>query len=282
MFRDHSYCSLEAPDERAFAQEAPRAFLARFSHGAILDEVQRVPDLLSYLQGVIDADPVPGRWILNGSQNFALLESVSQSLAGRTAMHQLLPLSWDEVARFARYPASLEEALFSGGFPVSSMTNSTPGTGSSRTWRRTLSGMCAGSATSGIKHRKRLVKMPKMHFYDTGLACCLLGINEPGQLRSHPLRGARFETWVVSEVLKCRTHRGERAGLSYYRDRNGAEIDLLVEEAQRVTLVEAKSAATPKASLRGASRAQPFPRSSILRLGRSAGRATDPGGFADR
>ena len=92
--------------------------------------------------------------------------------------------------------------------------------------------------------RKRLVKMPKLHFYDTGLACWLLGIREPAQLRTHPLRGALFETWVVSEVLKHRTHRGERGGLSFYRDRNGTEIDLVVEHPNRLLLIEAKSGAT--------------------------------------
>lgn len=96
VFPKHPYRSLEAPDERAFAQEDPKGFLAQFPRGAVLDEVQRVPDLLSYLQGIIDADPVPGRWILSGSQNLSLIESVSQSLAGRTAVHHLLPLSWDE------------------------------------------------------------------------------------------------------------------------------------------------------------------------------------------
>lgn len=93
VFQDHPYRTLEAPDERVFAQEDPRGFLAQFPDGAVLDEVQRVPDLLSYLQGIIDADPAAGRWILSGSQNLALLDSVSQSLAGRTAMHQLLLLS---------------------------------------------------------------------------------------------------------------------------------------------------------------------------------------------
>ena len=102
VFPDHPYSSLELPDDRAFAQDDPRAFLAQFPRGAVLDEVQRVPDLLSYLQGIIDADPTPGRWILSGSRNFALLESVTQSLAGRTAMHQLRPLSWDEISSSVR------------------------------------------------------------------------------------------------------------------------------------------------------------------------------------
>ena len=78
VFQQHAYVTLEAPDERAFAIEDPRGFLARYPQGVIIDEVQRLPDLLSYLQGVIDNDPAPGRWILTGSQNLSLLATVSQ------------------------------------------------------------------------------------------------------------------------------------------------------------------------------------------------------------
>jgi predicted AAA+ superfamily ATPase len=91
--------------------------------------------------------------------------------------------------------------------------------------------------------------MPKLHFYDSGLACWLLGIRSPEQLRSHPLRGAIFETWVVSEIYKHRMNRGEPGGLSYYRDRDAAEADLVVEHPGGLTLVEAKSAETVSASL---------------------------------
>ena len=305
MFPEHSYRSLEAPDERAFAKEDPRGFLAQFPRGAVLDEVQRVPDLLSYLQGIIDADPVPGRWILSGSQNLALLESVSQSLAGRTAMHQLLPLSWDETRRFPECPEGLEEALFTGGYPRILDRSLNPSdwlrsyvatyierdvraigrVGDLTTFQRFVE-FCAGRSAQLLNYssladdcgisqptakawfsileasfiafhlpafntnlRKRLVKMPKLYFYDTGLACWLLGIREPDQLRSHPLRGALFETWVVSEVLKHRTHRGRSGGLSFYRDSHGTELDLLVDEPDSLTLIEAKSAATPTSSL---------------------------------
>ena len=117
FFPEHPYRTLEAPDDRAFAAEDPRAFLARFPAGAVIDEVQRLPGLLSYLQGIIDADPAPGRWILTGSQNLALLESVSQSLAGRTELLYLLPLTRDEILRFDRHPESMEEAMFTGGYP---------------------------------------------------------------------------------------------------------------------------------------------------------------------
>ncbi|MCY3837357.1 MAG: ATP-binding protein [Gammaproteobacteria bacterium] len=302
---DHPYRSLEAPDDRAFAIEDPRAFLAQFPDGAVIDEVQRVPDLLSYLQGAIDDDPAPGRWVLSGSQNLALIASVSQSLAGRTALHQLLPLSWNEVGRFPNPPATLEEALLSGGYPrifdqkldPSDWLRSYVGTYIERDVRaisnvddlgafQRFLALCAGrtgqllnyssladdcgitqpSAKSWFsileasfvafhlpvfsgKIRKRLIKMPKLYFYDSGLACWLLGIREPEQLVSHPLRGALFETWVVSEVLKHRTHRGETRGLSYYRERGGGELDLVVDDPNGVTLIEAKSAKTPSSSL---------------------------------
>ena len=305
MFPRHQYVTLEAPDERAFATDDPRAFLSRFPKGAILDEVQRTPDLLSYLQGIIDDDPTPGRWILSGSQNLALLDSVSQSLAGRTEVHHLLPLTFGEITRFGRHPAGLEETLFAGGYPrifdrgldpadwlrsyvatylerdVRTISN----VGDLVVFQRFVE-LCAGrtaqllnystlAADCGISQpsakawlsvleasfvvfrlpafhanlRKRLVRMPKLYFHDTGLVCWLLGIRQPEQLRTHPLRGPIFETWVVSEALKHRTNRGRTGGLWFYRDRNGAEVDLVVDEPGGLTLLEAKSSTTASSSL---------------------------------
>ena len=299
------YVNLEAPDVRGFALEDPRAFLARFPKGAVIDEVQRAPDLPSYLQGIIDADPKPGRWILTGSQNLALLESVSQSLAGRSAVLHLLPLARSEVLRFKRHPKSLDETLIAGGYPrifdqkldpsdwlgsyvatyIERDVRTISNVGDLVTFQRFVE-LCAGrtaqllnysslAADCGISQpsakawlsiletsfiafrlptfrsnlRKRLVKMPKLHFYDSGLACWLLGIRTPDQLRSHPLRGAIFESWVVSEIAKHRVNRGESGGLSFYRDRDAAEADLVIEHPERLTLVEAKSAQTASASL---------------------------------
>ncbi len=305
LFPQHAYATLEAPDVRAFATEDPLSFLAQFPHGAILDEVQRAPALPSYLQGLIDADPSPGRWILTGSHNLALHQSVSQSLAGRTAVHTLLPLGRSEIVRFPRHPENLEEALFAGSYPrifdigldPSDWLRSYVATYVERDVRMisnigdlavfqnfvalaagrtaqflnysSLSGDCGISqptakAWLGILEtsylafrlpafpsnaRKRLKKMPKLHFYDTGLVCWLLGIRTPEQLRTHPLRGAIFESWVVSEIVKHRTSRGGADGLSCYRDRNDAEADLVVERSSGVTLVEAKSARTPSSSM---------------------------------
>jgi len=299
------YVSLEAPDVRGFALEDPRAFLAQFPKGAVIDEVQRAPDLPSYLQGIIDADPKPGRWILTGSQNLALIESVSQSLAGRSAVLNLLPLARSEVLRFKQHPKSLDETLIAGGYPrifdqkldpsdwlssyaatyIERDVRTISNVGDLVTFQRFVE-LCAGrtaqllnysslAADCGISQpsakawlsiletsfiafrlptfrsnlRKRLVKMPKLHLYDSGLVCWLLGIRTPEQLRSHPLRGAIFESWVVSEIAKHRVNRGEAGGLSFYRDRDAAEADLVIEHPDRLTLVEAKSAQTASPSL---------------------------------
>jgi len=107
VFQAYEYVSLENPDERAFALEDPRGFLNRFEKPLILDEVQRAPELPSYLQGRVDEDDRPGRYVLTGSQNFLLLERVSQSLAGRTALFHLLPFSRSELA--GRRPMPLED-----------------------------------------------------------------------------------------------------------------------------------------------------------------------------
>jgi len=300
VFPDHPWANLESPDVRSFATEDPRAFLAQFREGAIIDEVQRCPQLLSYLQGIIDDNRKPGRWILTGSQNLLLLESVSQSLAGRTAVMQLLPLVRGEVCRFKQHPKTLEAAIFHGSYPavfdrkvdpkdwyaayvatyVERDVRSLSNVGDLTTFQRFL-GICAGrtgqmlnmsslASDCGITQptvkawlsvleacfivfrlpafsgniSKRLVKMPKLHFLDSGLVCWLLGIRSADELRTHPLRGPIFESWVVSEILKHRMNRGEQGHLFYYRDRHGLETDLIVEHGKSLTIVEAKAGQT--------------------------------------
>ncbi len=307
LFPQHPYETLEAPDVRAFALEDPRSFLAQFPEGAILDEVHRAPELLSYLQGSIDAETTPGRWILTSSQNLSLLESVSQSLAGRTAVHRLLPLTRGETIRFPRCPETLDESLLAGSYPrifdsdldpvdwlrsfvatyIERDVRMVSNVGDLTAFQRFVV-LCAGrtaqllnySALAGdcgitqptakawlgileasflvfrlpaihMNLRKRIVKVPKLHFYDTGLVCWLLGIRTPEQLRIHPLRGSIFETWVVSEFVKRQANRGETNGLAFYRDQNGAEADLVVRRLSEIMLVEAKSAATASSGLIG-------------------------------
>ncbi len=326
LFPQHQYATLESRDVRAFATEDPRGFLNQFPEGAILDEIQQVPDLLSYLQGIIDSDPAPGRWILTGSQNLALLESVSQSLVGRTVVYNLLPLSRNEITRFERHPETLYETLLTGSYPaifdrgheVSDWLSTyidlyidrdvrTISNVSNLATFHLFATLCASrtaqllnySSLAGdcdITHptarawfnileasffafrlqpfhsnlRKTLVKMPKLHFYDTGLVCRLLGIFTEQHLHTHPLRGSIFETWMVSEVAKHWANHGQAGRMSFFRDRNGAEADLVVENPNGTKIVEAKSSVTGSSSLIDGSKrvrrliAQSTPRCSIV------------------
>lgn len=294
------YQNLESPDLRAFAVDDPRGFLAQFPEGAIIDEAQRAPDLLSYLQAIVDDDPTPGRWVLTGSQNFGMMEKVTQSLAGRAGVLRLLPMPRSEIVRFPSYPQSLDQSLFAGGYPRIFDRNLDPSewlaayvaTYVERDVRavaqiRDLSvfqrflQLCAGrtaqllsitalAADAGISQptakawlsileassitfrlqpwhtnlTKRVTRTPKLHFIDTGLVCWLLGIRSADQLRLHPLRGAIFESFIASEILKHRVNRGESAGLFFYRDSSHLEADLLIDHGTSRTIIEVKAGQT--------------------------------------
>ncbi len=117
VFSDYPYVSLEAEDIRQAAVTDPRGFLEEYNQGAVIDEVQRAPELLSYVQGLVDEDPAPGRFILTGCQHFGLNEALSQSLAGRVGLLNLLPVAFDELARFKNHPTKLLEVLWAGAYP---------------------------------------------------------------------------------------------------------------------------------------------------------------------
>ena len=120
-FPDKPYVTLEDPDMRRFAMEDPRSFLASYQQGAVIDEIQRAPELPSYLQSMVDAQPTAGRFILTGSQQFELMTQVSQSLAGRTALLRLLPLTLAERALMrpiqTQDPLALPTCLLTGFYP---------------------------------------------------------------------------------------------------------------------------------------------------------------------
>lgn len=299
-FPEHAYVSLEPLDTRDFANADPRGFLARHTGPVVLDEVQRAPGLFSYLQEVVDEDPAPGRFILTGSQHFGLTEAISQSLAGRVALLNLLPLSLEELRRFDGAPTDLWTTVWTGGYPrihdrnlpAESWLTDYTATYVQRDVRQVLNvsdlaaftaflRLAAGRTAqernlsglggdAGVSHntarawlsvleasfvlfpvpawlrnqRKRVLKASKMHFVDTGLACHLLGIRSPEQLEVHPLRGALFESWVASEVLKSKVHRGRPADLFHLREARGIEVDLIVESGARLIGAEVKSGAT--------------------------------------
>lgn len=299
-FGSHPYVSLENPAQRQFAQEDPAGFLAKYAEGAIIDEAQRCPELFAWLQEVVDEARRPGHFILTGSQQFGLMTGITQSLAGRVALLNLLPFTADELKSGGWLPITLDEMLFTGSYPPIYDRRLKPGiwyanyvqTYIERDVRQLLNvrdlgqfqrflRLCAGRTgqllnlsalgeevgvshntirewvsvleASYIIHRlppfhrnfnKRLVKTPKLYFYDSGLAAWLLGIENPEQLNTHPLRGALFETWVVAELLKQRFNTAHPSNLSFWRDRSGHEVDLLLEQGGLVTAVEIKSGAT--------------------------------------
>jgi predicted AAA+ superfamily ATPase len=300
VFPNKQYVSLEPLDARDYAVRDPRGFLRDHQSGAVLDEIQRAPDLLSYLQQEVDERPEPGRFILTGSQHFAMTEAISQTLAGRIAVLNLLPPSYDELTRFGELPNDLWSLVWAGAYPriydrgldpqrwladyvttyvqrdvrqvlnvadleafttflklmagrtanevnLSSLCGDAGVTHPTlRAWLSVLetSFLCVRLPAWFRSHRKQAIKSPKVHFLDTGLACYLLGITEPRQLVSHPLRGALFESWVVSEVLKWRLHRGLPQRMFHVRHAKGLEVDLVIEEGTRLTATEVKSAAT--------------------------------------
>jgi predicted AAA+ superfamily ATPase len=300
IFPDKPYASLEEPDVRLAAQDDPRSFLERFPDGAVLDEVQRCPDILSYLQSVVDADGRMGLYILTGSQQFGLMSGITQSLAGRTAFVELLPFSLGELSQAGKQPQNIDQMLHTGGYPPLYDRDVTV-----RAWfgayvtaylerdvRQVLKvqeletfqrfvRLCAGrtgqllnfsslATECGITHNtakawisvleasyivfqlrphhvnfnKRLVKASKLYFYDVGLVTWLLGIQTPEQMETHPLRGSIFETFIVAELMKSFLNRGERPSFYFWRDSNGVEVDVLIEQGGQIMPIEIKSGKT--------------------------------------
>ncbi len=300
VFKNKPYTSLEEPDLREAANNDPRSFLARFPDGAVLDEVQRCPKILSYLQTLVDADRRMGLYILTGSQQFGLMSGVTQSLAGRTSFMELLPFAVSELAQAGILPADIDNMLLTGCYPPIYDRKLEPAAWLSayvtayverdvrqmlkihelETFQRFVR-LCAGrtgqllnlsslATECGITHNtakawisvmeasylifllrphsanfnKRLVKMPKLYFYDTGLAAWLLGIRTKEQMVTHPLRGNLFETFIIAELIKTKLNKGEKPSFYFWRDSNGNEVDLIIEQNTKLMPIEIKSGRT--------------------------------------
>ena len=298
IFADKPYVSLEDTDMRDFATDDPRGFLEEYDKGAIIDEVQHCPDLFSYIQTKTDHDKIPAQYILTGSQNFLLMESISQSLAGRTAVINLLPFSYNEIKDHGD-EADPFTLIYKGFYPKLYVSDLSP-----TVWYRnyiqtyierdirqiqnvhdtktfqTFLRICAGRAGQlinlsaigtecGISYNtvkawlsilessfiiytlqphhknfnKRLVKQQKLYFYDTGLACALLGIESADQVQTHYAKGALFENMIVMELMKNRLNKGKESGLYFWRDNHGHELDILIEDID-LTPIEVKAGKT--------------------------------------
>lgn len=289
VFPDYGYVSLEDLDRRAAAQADPRGFLASFATGAgiIIDEIQVVPELLSYLQGIVDQNDRPGFFILTGSQNFLLHAKISQTLAGRIALLTLLPLAVQELQQVKLLPTDLYQTLLQGFYPrlyaqqidLPTWYHNYISTYIERDVRQVLQisnvlafqrfmKLCAARVGNIVNYanlaadadisqhtakawlaileasyivkllpsyhgnfNKRVIKTPKLFFYDTALVCALLGIKTAADLELHPFKGGIFETFVVSEMFKYHYNHNQVPQLYFWRDTSGHEVDLIVERA---------------------------------------------------
>ncbi len=320
VFPEHVYVSLEDPNEYDAAVYDPKGYLRRFSGGVILDEVQRTPLLLSCIQGIVDNNLGMGRFVLTGSQQFHLMNKVTQTLAGRTALVNLYPFSLDELLErtpFDPWQAfadivphspppvfTLEEIMLKGLYPplhdrggdpqdwygayyrtyIERDLRSLINIGNLNAFQRFVR-LCAGRSgqllnlsslaqDAGISHTtarswisaleaafivhllpphfanfsKRIVKTPKLYFFDSGLLCYLLRIRTQIDLMTHAMRGAIFETFVVSEFFKAFAQRGEIPPLYFWRDQTGHEVDLVIDLGNQIFPVEIKSGETVDAS----------------------------------
>lgn len=298
VFNDMTYISLENPIHRRQAIDDPNGFLQQYKNGGIIDEIQRVPELFSYIQVIVDEKKMMGQFILTGSNQFEYMHNISQSLAGRMAILKLLPFSHKEI--YADNELDINEVLVKGMYPaifdrdipqgmyypsyiesylerdIRQIKNVTDlslfqkfleicaGRTGQILNKQSISKECGISQPTVEKwltilevsfiafrlrpyysnSKKRIIKSPKLYFFDTGLICSLLGINNAGQIANHPLRGEIFETYIISEFIKNRFHQGMRSNYFFYRDNHMNEIDLIIETGYGPVPVEIKSGQT--------------------------------------
>ncbi len=299
IFADFPYFSLENPDTHALFSSDPKAVFRKYGHRIVLDEVQRLPMLLSYVQGIVDEDR-EACIVLSGSHNMLMMEGVSQTLAGRVAIFYLQPLSYAELRAEAGNDLSKLELMWRGGYPrvydrgldperfyqnyletyVQRDVRQIKNIGNLGLFTRFLK-LCAGyigqtinlnalATAAGISQstaaswlavletsfvvyqvppyfknfKKRIIKSPKLYFWDTGLACSLLNIGSPETLDLYYQKGAIFENFVFNEISKAFLNTGKQAPLYFWRDSNQHEIDLLIDRGISLQPVEIKLSST--------------------------------------
>jgi len=297
---DYQYLNMELTENQQFARQDPHRFLQLYKGGVIFDEVQNVPELFPYLQHYTDLRNEPGEYVLSGSQHFLLLEKITQSLAGRVSIFNLLPFSLEELKGSPWEKNTWEAYLWTGFYPRLYDRDIAPTdfypdylqTYVERDVRQLLNvnnlalfrnfiTACAGRTgqllnltqlgtdvgidvktaknwlsileASFIIYRlqpwfhnfnKRIVKTPKLYFYDTGLAAYLLGIRSMADLDPHFARGALFENFVINELLKNQFNAGDRPQFFFWQDSNANEIDLLIDRVTNQSIVEIKAGKT--------------------------------------
>lgn len=336
--------TLDDLDQRDLARRDPALFLQRYPPPLIVDEVQYAPELFSAIKIAVDRSKQPGLFWLTGSQKFHRMQGITESLAGRVAILDLLGLSQAEIQGRAESSApflpapdwmgnggaragephglmDIYRAIWRGGFPRLALDEALPRdiffssylqtyvqrdvralarVGDELAFLRLVRAAAARTgqllnfadlardvdvdqktakawigilAASGLVYllppwhsnlTKRLVKTPKLYFLDTGLCAYLTQWTSPESLEAGAMNGAILETFVVGEILKGYWHNGRAVNLHFYRDRDGNEIDLILEQDNRLYPIEIKKTATPS---RTASRSFDY----LSRLGRPVG-----------
>ena len=300
QFSDYQYVNLENIDNRNFALNDPNGFLKEYNQFVIFDEVQRVPELFSYLQTKVDEDKIMGQYILSGSQNFHLMQSITQSLAGRVALFKLLPFDFAEMKaadwlnedyavnlQKGFYPAIYDRAIPSKVFysnyvqtyverdlselihvkdlklfrnfislcaaKVGQLLNLNSLANECGISQPTAKSWMSVLETSYIMYQlqpyhsnfnKRITKSSKLYFYDTGLLCFLLKINDAESLKLSSQKGSLFENYVINEYLKQNYHQNLIRDFWFWRDAVGHEIDLIWQKSDLLNLVEIKASET--------------------------------------
>lgn len=293
-FPHHDYVNLEDETVVGEMELNKKEFLVKHRKGLVIDEVQKMPEILSAVQVVVDEYP-DAAIVLTGSNNLLLMQRITQSLAGRTAVLTLLPFSIAELTEVDK-SAGLYSIMLNGFYPAVWAQNIPSqdvyrqyfSTYLQRDVRQVMNirhlsefrrfiVICASRIGSefnaqGISNElgvsiptiqewmnvletsyvafrlppffrnigKRLVKTPKIYFYDVGLVCYLLGIHTPQQLETHPLRGSIFENMVVCDFLKNQYNHGLDNNLYFYRDKSQHEVDLVVEDGLQLNAYEIK------------------------------------------
>ena len=305
LFSDYRYVTLENPNTRSFATEDPIAFLNQYDQKVIFDEIQRVPALFSYIQSRVDESKIMGQYILSGSQNFHLINSITQTLAGRVALFKLLPLDFTELKHPGLladaytqagikgfYPAifdrDIDPIVFYANYIQTYIEKDVTELMNIRDLKlfRTFLGLCAGRAGQllnfsalanecDISHttakawlsilessyiifllqpyhqnfNKRLIKSPKLYFYDTGLLNHLLGIRTAVELSENRLKGNIFENLILAEYQKQNHHLYLHEDYYFWQDSNAHEVDLLMKKGQGFSIYEIKATQTINSNL---------------------------------
>ena len=325
--KNRNYVSLDDLTEREMAINEPKLFLENHKAPLIIDEIQYAPNLLSYIKLIVDNSEEKGQYWLTGSQQFHLMKNISESLAGRVGIIDLMGFSLAEISQHSNnkpfFPSNeyienrktnhkdystseIFNFIYNGSYPalnnndnidrdlfysaylrtyierdirdLSSISNEmkflnfirviAARTGqvlkyseiakevdiSEPTAKNWLSILISSNLVYLLQPyykniTKRMTKMPKLYFLDTGLCAYLTGWSSPEVIQKGAMNGAFFETFVISEILKSYRHNGERPLIYWYRDKQQKEIDLLIEKNGKLHPIEIKLTSNPNKSM---------------------------------